>query len=81
MSGEPERNHLHHVSVDVGMRSGDALAAILARTATVGMFGVLLTYLVTPVASLISFCGSMIAYGYGLLHSAIGKNWLSSSAW
>lgn len=70
---EPDRNHLHHMLVDLGMSPGLALVVILSGSATVGAFGVLLTYVAAPLVSLMTFCGFMVAFGYGMLHPAIEK--------
>ena len=70
---EPDRNHLHHMLVDLGMTPKVALVVILFGTTSVGVFGVLLTYLVSPLLSLTTFCGFMAAFGYGMLHPAIEK--------
>ena len=70
---EPDRNHLHHILVDLRMRPGVVLAVILVGLAMVGAFGVLLTYIASPLVSLITFCGFMITFGYGMLHPAIEK--------
>jgi len=50
-----------------------ALIVILFGTSLVGVFGVLLTYLASPLLSLITFCGFLVAFGYGMLHPAIEK--------
>jgi len=70
---EPDRNHLHHVLVDLGMRPGVTLVVILSGSATVGAFGVILTYLTSPLLSLIAFGLSLVAFGYGMLHPAVEK--------
>ena len=70
---EPDRNHLHHVLVDLGMKPVVALVVILIGSATVGAFGVMLAYLTSPILSLIAFGLSSVAFGYGMLHPAIEK--------
>jgi undecaprenyl-phosphate alpha-N-acetylglucosaminyl 1-phosphatetransferase len=70
---EPDRNHLHYVLVDLGMKQEVALVVILSGSATVGAFGVILTYLTSPLLSLIAFGLFLVAFGYGMLHPAIEK--------
>lgn len=70
---EPDRNHLHHVLVDLGMKPGVALVVILSGSATVGAFGVMLTYLTAPLLSLIASGLGLVAFGHGMLHSAVEK--------
>ncbi|MDC1076138.1 hypothetical protein OAQ35_04125 [Litorivicinus sp.] len=55
------------------MTSTVALVVILFGATLLGVFGVLLTYLVSPLLSLIIFCGFMVAFGYGMLHPAIER--------
>lgn len=70
---EPDRNHLHHMLVDLGMRPGVALAVILVGSAMVGTFGLMLTYLATPLLSLIAYGLFLVCFGYGMLHPTIEK--------
>ena len=70
---EPDRNHLHYVLVDFGMSPAIALVAILVGSATVGAFGVWLTYFTEPFLSLTTFFGLMVVFGFIMLHPAIEK--------
>ena len=70
---EPDRNHLHHMLNDLRMTPKVALVVILFGATSVGVFGVLLTYLVSPLLSLTTFCGFLVAFGYGMLHPNIEK--------
>ena len=70
---EPDRNQLHHVLVDFGMKPGVALVVILSGSATVGAFDVALSYVTWPLLSMIA-CGlGLVAFDYGMLHLAVEK--------
>jgi len=70
---ESDRNHLHHMLVDLVMKPRLALVVILSGSATVGALGVMLTYLTSPLLSLIAFVLGLVAFGYGMLHPAVEK--------
>lgn len=69
----PDRNHLHHLFVDMGMRSAVALACILGLAIVVNAFGVWMTYVISPVASLIAYGLLLTGFAYGMLHSSIER--------
>ena len=68
-----DRNHFHHLFVDMGMNPDVALALILGLAIVVNAFGVWMTYAVSPLASLIAYGLLLIGFGYGMLHPAIER--------
>ena len=69
----PDRNHLHHLFVDMGMKPSVALALILGLAIMVNAFGVWMTYAISPVASLIAYGLLLMGFGYGMLHPSIER--------
>lgn len=69
----PDRNHLHHLFVDMGMKPGLALGLILGLSILVNAFGVWMTYAFSPLASLLAYGLLLIGFGYGMLHPSIER--------
>jgi UDP-N-acetylmuramyl pentapeptide phosphotransferase/UDP-N-acetylglucosamine-1-phosphate transferase len=69
----PDRNHFHHLFVDMGMKPGVALASILGLAIVVNAFGVWMTYAISPVASLIAYGLFLMVFGFGMLHPSIER--------
>ena len=68
-----DRNHFHHMFVDMGMSSGVALALILGLATVLNAFGVWMTYAISPAASLSAYCLLLMGFGYGMLHPSIER--------
>ena len=51
----PDRSHLHHVLIDIGVTSKSALIVILSSSLVISTFGVTLSYLVSSLFSLLVF--------------------------
>ena len=64
-----DRNHLHYILVDMGLTPSATLVIILLCSTTLGAFGILLTYLVGPLSSMMTFVGLMVTFAYWQLHS------------
>lgn len=69
----PDRNHFHHLLVDIGIRPRVALAVILCCAMLIGTFGIWVNYVVSPVASLIVYLVCLMIFGYGMLHPKLEK--------
>lgn len=69
----PDRNHFHHLLVDMGMKSEVALVIILGLSIVVNAFGILIIYAISPLASLVTYGLLLICFGYGMLHPAIQR--------
>ena len=69
----PDRNHFHHLLVDMKMDSRLALAVILGISILFGAFGIWLNYAISPVFSLITYAVMFLIFGYGMLHPAIER--------
>ena len=69
----PDRNHFHHLFVDMGIKPGMALALTLGLAIVVNAFGVWMTYAIAPVASLIAYGLLLMVFGYGMLHPSIER--------
>lgn len=68
-----DRNHFHHLLVDINMDSRLALAVILGISVLVGAFGIWLNYAISPVVSLVAYAMIFLIFGYGMLHPAIER--------
>lgn len=69
----PDRNHLHHVLVDMGIGSGKVLALIMGLSALLNAIGIWITYSISPLASLILYLTLFAGCIWGPLHSFIEK--------
>ena len=72
----PDRNHFHHLLVDMGMNPRMALGLILALAATVNAVGIWITYASSPLISLMVYGLLLAIFGYGMLHPSI-ERWLA----
>ena len=68
-----DRNHFHHLLVDLGMNPRVALFLLLALAIVVNALGIWVTYATSPLTSLIAYCLLLAAFGYGMLNPAIEK--------
>lgn len=68
-----DRNHLHHILLDMGMRPRTALCCMLGLSTLTGAGGIAVTYLVSPSAGLILFMGLLVVYAYLLLHPELDR--------
>lgn len=69
----PDRNHFHHLLVDMGMSSRLALAVILGVSVVISAFGIWVTYAISPIASLMTYVALLFIFGYGMLHPSLEK--------
>jgi len=69
----PDRNHLHHLLVDLGIQPRVTLALILVISISLNAFGVWITYAISPVASLVAYGILLIGFGYAMLHPSIER--------
>lgn len=69
----PDRNHLHHLLVDMGMKPGAVLGLILGLAIVVNAIGIWVTYASSPLASLITYGLMIMGFGYGMLHPSIER--------
>ena len=69
----PDRNHLHHLLVDIGMQPRITLALILGISISLNSLGVWITYAISPVASLVAYGLLLIGFGYLMLHPSIER--------
>lgn len=69
----PDRNHFHHLLVDMGMNTNMVLIVILALSMVVNALGVWITYAVSPVASLIAYGILFAIFGFGMLNPSIER--------
>ncbi len=76
----PDRNHFHHLFVDMKMDSRLALAVILGISILFGAFGIWLNYAISPVFSLITYALMFLIFGYGMLHPHQSKESLHTSS-
>lgn len=67
----PDRNHLHYLLVDAGVQPRSTLVVILGGSAMVNIIGIWVTYSVSPLLSLITYCFLLFAYGYAMLNPSI----------
>lgn len=60
-----DRTHLHHICVRAGLNHREALGAIVSAAILLVMFGTMIEYAMTPVASLLAFValGGLFLYG------------------
>ena len=73
----PDRNHLHHVFIDMGMSHRNALLVILGMSAALNGVGIWFTYSVSPMFSLGLYVLLLGVFGYVMLHPTIVRNLLS----
>ncbi len=69
----PDRNHFHHLFVDMGMNPGVALSLILGLSIVVNLFGIWMIYAFSPLVSLVTFGVLLVGFGYGMLHPSIER--------
>ena len=69
----PDRNHLHHLLVDIGVQPRVTLALILGLSILLNTFGVWISYAISPVASLVAYGILLIGFGYAMLHPSIER--------
>jgi len=69
----PDRNHFHHLFVDMGIKPGVTLGVILGLAMVVNALGIWVTYAISPIASLLAYCLLLFGFGYGMLHPSIEK--------
>lgn len=60
----PGRDHFHHFLVDSGVSSASALGVTLAISFVLGVVGIIVTYLISPVTSLIAYVGMFFVFFY-----------------
>ena len=66
-----DRNHLHHLLIDIGFQPKLVLMLILGLAAVVNIFGILLTYLAGPIVSLIAYGVFLFIFGQIVLSSSL----------
>jgi undecaprenyl-phosphate alpha-N-acetylglucosaminyl 1-phosphatetransferase len=71
-----DRNHLHHLLVDQGVRPPIALALILVGAILINTTGLALTYLVSPTVGLACYVLCLGVFGYLMLHPEIERRFL-----
>ena len=69
----PDRNHLHHLLVDIGIQPRVTLALILGLSISLNAFGVWMIYAISPVASLVAYGILLVSFGYAMLHPSIER--------
>lgn len=72
----PDRNHIHHLLVDIGVNSRITLFLILGLSAFLNLIGIWITYAVSPLASLIAYALMLIGFAYGMLNPSIQRQLL-----
>ena len=66
-----DRIHLHHLLVDQGISHKRAASVILCASISLNLFGLWLTYAVSPVAGLLVYVLFFVIFLYGMLHPNI----------
>jgi len=69
----PDRNHLHHLLVDIGIQPSVTLALILGLSMLLNAFGIWITYAISPEASLVAYGILLVGFGYATLHPSIER--------
>lgn len=69
----PDRNHFHHLLVDIGMSAKLVLAIILGVSAVISAFGIWITYAISPMVSLMIYATLLFVFGYGMLNPSLEK--------
>ena len=72
----PDRSHLHHMIIDTGISSKNALIFILSGAAIISTIGIVLSYVVSPLFSLLVFASSVSILSIGVLLPAIERKFL-----
>ena len=67
----PDRNHFHHLLVDMKMDARLVLAIILGISLVFGAFGIWLNYAVSPAFSLFIYAMMFLMFSYGMMNPAI----------
>jgi undecaprenyl-phosphate alpha-N-acetylglucosaminyl 1-phosphatetransferase len=68
-----DRNHLHHLLLDMGMRPCIALSCMLGLSLVCGFLGIAVTYGVSPIAGLCLYAALLVGYAYLLLHPELDQ--------
>lgn len=68
-----DRNHLHHILVDRGVSPRITLYLILGLSILVNSIGIWMTYVISPLMSLITYGILFLGFGYATLHPIIPK--------
>jgi UDP-GlcNAc:undecaprenyl-phosphate GlcNAc-1-phosphate transferase len=69
----PDRNHFHHLLVDMGLSARLALVVILGMSVLFGAFGIWMTYVISSLVSLFTYAALFLIFGYGMLHPSLEK--------
>ena len=72
----PDRSHLHHMIIDTGISSKNALIFILSGAAIISTIGIVLSYVVSPLFSLLVFASSVSILSIGVVLPAIERKFL-----
>lgn len=78
----PDRNHLHHFLLGLGLSSRQTLFVILAASTIINLFGIWITCAASPLVSLFAYAILFGAFGYSMLHSEVERRlakWLCKS--
>jgi len=70
----PDRNHLHHIFVDMGVCPRHVLILILGVSAALNALGIWITYSLGPIVSLSLYVLALGVFGYGMLHPSVERN-------
>lgn len=63
-----DRNHLHHLLVDQGVRPPVALALIMFAATILNCVGIVITYFVSDLIGLFAYCFALLGFSYLMLH-------------
>ena len=66
-----DRIHLHHLLVDQGISHKRAASVILCASISLNLFGLWLTYAVSPLAGLLVYALFFVIFLYGMLHPSL----------
>ena len=69
-----DRNHLHHIFVDMGICPRNVLFLILGVSAALNALGIWIIYSLGPIASIGLYALALGVFGYGMLHPSVEKN-------
>lgn len=71
-----DRNHLHHLLVDQGVRPSIALALILVGSIIVNAAGITVTFMVNPLIGFGCYCVAFLGFAYLMLHPEVERRLL-----
>ena len=71
-----DRNHLHHLLVDQGVRPSIALALILVGSIIVNAAGITVTLMVNPLIGFGCYCVAFLGFAYLMLHPEVERRLL-----